>query len=62
MQMRLVESFGTCRTFLRISLEDKYISPYLATLAKEALARIIFYCLEMRYKNGRVEASMSYDL
>jgi len=38
MEIKLVESFGTCKTFLRVSLEDKEISPSPATVAKEPLA------------------------
>jgi len=45
MEIRLVKSFGACRTFVRIDLEGKWISPYHATVAKESLAILIFVLL-----------------
>ena len=45
MEIRLVDNFGTWKTFLRIRVGGMYMSPKPATVAKEPLATAIFLLL-----------------
>ena len=45
MEIRLADNFGIWRTFLRIRVGVMYMSPKLATVAKEPLATAIFLLL-----------------